>query len=109
MAPERPKRGQAVEKLRKSLTVLAYVSLALDICIAVVTSVGALKIGDLHAVLIPVNYALTAVVIASAVVFASLLVARVAQGRTKSSNHLFHMLPETIGKCIKTPQTRSNP
>jgi len=46
----------------------------LDICIAVVTSVGALKIGDLHAILIPVHYALTAVVILSAAVLLTILV-----------------------------------
>jgi len=67
-------------KLRKALTVLAYTSLVLDVCIAVVTSVSALGIGDLHAVLIPVNYALTAVVILSAVVFVALLV-------EKATNH----------------------
>ncbi|MGA2198354.1 MAG: hypothetical protein ABSG45_00280 [Nitrososphaerales archaeon] len=63
-------------RLRKALTILAYVSLVLDICIAVVTSVGALGIGDLHALLIPVNYALTAVVILSAAVFVTLLLER---------------------------------
>jgi len=63
-------------RLRKALTFLAYASLVLDICIAVVTSVGALGIGDLHALLVPVNYALTAVVILSAVVFVALLVAK---------------------------------
>jgi hypothetical protein len=64
-------------KLRKVLTILAYASLVLDICIAVVTSVRALGIGDLHALLVPVNYALTAVVILSAIVFAALVVAKV--------------------------------
>ena len=39
---------------------------------------GALGIGDLRAVLIPVNYALTAVVILSAVVFVTLLVEKAA-------------------------------
>jgi hypothetical protein len=72
------KRARTIGKLRKSLTVLAYVSLLLDICIAIVTSVGALKIGDLHTLLIPVNYALTAVVILSAAVFVTLLVEKVA-------------------------------
>lgn len=77
MTPERTTRAQAIGKLRKALNILAYVSLALDICIAVVTSVGALRVGDLQALLIPTNYALTAVVILSAVVFATLLVAKV--------------------------------
>ena len=63
-----------IGKLKRSLTVLAYISLVLDICIAVVTSVGALKIGDLQALLIPVNYALTAVVILSAAVLLTILV-----------------------------------
>jgi hypothetical protein len=78
MTTEPSTRAQATGKLRKALTVLAYVSLVLDICIAVVTSVGALRIGDLHVLLIPVNYALTAVVILSAAVFVALLVEKVA-------------------------------
>ncbi len=79
MTGDRTSRAQVVGKLRRSLTVLAYISLALDICIAVVTSVGALKIGDLHQALIPVNYALTLVVILSAAVFVTLLVEKVAR------------------------------
>ena len=59
-------RPQAITKLRKALTVLAYASLVLDIVIAVATSVGVLKIGDLKALLTPTNYALTAAVILSA-------------------------------------------
>ncbi len=78
LTTERPTRAQATVKLRKALTFLAYVSLVLDICIAVVTSVGALGVGDLHTLLIPVNYALTAVVILSAGVFAILLAERIA-------------------------------
>jgi hypothetical protein len=76
LTPDRTARVQAAVRLRKALTILAYVSLVLDICIAVVTSVGALGIGDLHALLIPVNYALTAVVILSAAVFVTLLLER---------------------------------
>ena len=71
MIPERTPRRQAIEKLRKSLTALAYASLIFDIFIAVITSVDALKIGDVQSLLIPVNYALTAVV------FVTLLVEKV--------------------------------
>ncbi len=78
MTPERATTTQTKGKLKKILNVLAYISLVLDICIAVVTSVGALRIGDLQALLIPVNYALTAVVILSLAVVVALLVARVA-------------------------------
>lgn len=78
MIDEGTRRARAAGRLRKSLTFLAYVSLALDICIAVVTSVAALGIGDLHLLLIPVNYALTIVVILSAAVFLTLLVEKVA-------------------------------
>lgn len=77
MIPERTRRRQAIENLRKSLTTLAYASLVFDIFIAVITSVDALKIGDIQSLLIPVNYALTAVVILSAVVFITLLVEKV--------------------------------
>ncbi len=76
IASNRTTRARSIAKLKNSLTVLAYVSLALDICIAVVTSVGALKIGNLQALLIPVNYALTAVVILSAAVLLTMLVER---------------------------------
>jgi len=76
--PEGTRRIQAIGKLRKALTALAYASLVFDICIAVVTSVGALRIGDLQVLLIPVNYALTVIVILSAVVFVTLLVEKVA-------------------------------
>ena len=55
---------------------LAYASLVFDICIAVVTSVRALGIGDFQSLLIPVNYALTAVVVLSAVVLIILLIER---------------------------------
>jgi hypothetical protein len=71
---EGTRRARAIARLRKALTFLAYASLVLDIIIAIVTSVGALKIGDLKAILIPTNYALTAVVIFSAVAFVALLV-----------------------------------
>jgi hypothetical protein len=76
--PERPARAQAVGRLRRALTALAYASLVLDVCIAVVTSAGALRIADLQPLLVPVNYALTAVVILSAAVFVTLLVEKVA-------------------------------
>jgi len=77
MSHERTTRTRANRNLRKALTTLAYASLVLDICIALVTSVGALGLGDLQALLIPVNYALTAVVILSAVVLLTMLVAKV--------------------------------
>jgi len=76
LTAEPTKRARATGRLRKALTALAYASLVLDVCIAAVTSVGALKIGDLQALLVPVNYALTAVVILSAAVFVAFLVAR---------------------------------
>src|ERR1039458_7851754 len=63
-------------RLRKALDALAYASLVFDICIAVVTSVRALGIGDFQSFLIPVNYALTAVVVLSAVVLIILLIER---------------------------------
>jgi lysozyme family protein len=63
-------------RLRKALDALAYASLVFDICIAVVTSVRARGIGDFQSLLIPVNYALTAVVVLSAVVLIILLIER---------------------------------
>jgi hypothetical protein len=77
--PEGTKRKQAIGRLRRALTFLAYASLVLDICIAVVTSVGVLRIGDLRQLLVPVNYTLTAVVVLSAGVFVTLLVEKASQ------------------------------
>jgi lysozyme family protein len=83
MTAQKPAR-----KMRKALTFLAYTSLVLDICIAVITSVRALGLGDLQALLIPVNYALTAVVILSAVVLVTILVVKAAtHERATTPNH----------------------
>jgi len=58
-------RQQRIEKLRKSINYLAYGSLVLDICIAVLTLLSLLQLFDSQYVLLPVNYLLTIVVIVS--------------------------------------------
>jgi hypothetical protein len=99
MTAEETARARAKAKLRKSLTILAYVSLAFDVCIPIVPSVGALKVGDLQSVLVPVNYALTAVVVLSAIVFVALVVEKVTRIRGFAKN------PRTALKPLNTTIT----
>jgi hypothetical protein len=68
-------------RLKRTLTALAYASLILDIFIAVITSVGAIGIANLQALLIPVNYALTTVVILSAITFIAFIIVNYGQRR----------------------------
>jgi len=83
---EQTRRKQAIGKLRQSLTTLAYASLVFDIFNAVITSAGALRFGNLQPLLLPVNYALTAVVILSAVVFVTILLEKAIPTRGKSAS-----------------------
>jgi magnesium-transporting ATPase (P-type) len=66
-------REQRIQRLRKTIDYLAYGSLVLDICIAVLTLLSLLQLFDSQYVLLPVNYLLTIVVIVS-LASASLLV-----------------------------------
>lgn len=62
--------------VRRTLDRLAYVSLVLDICIAVVTTLGLLNEGSNQRFLVPINYLLTVVVILSVILFIVLLLFR---------------------------------
>jgi len=70
-----PKELIKVERLKKSLEKVAFISLFFDIAIAVVTLVtlntGKLQITD--ALITLLNYALTIIVIVSVVIFAAIL------------------------------------
>ena len=61
------------EGVRKTLDRLAYASLFLDVCIAVITSLTVLDVQGTKRLLLPVTYALTAVVVLSVVLFAVLI------------------------------------
>ena len=61
-----------IERVRKLIDRVAYFSLVLDICIAVLTSVSIFHLGNPEAFLVPVNYMLTAVVVLSIGMFVTL-------------------------------------
>ena len=64
-------------RIRKTLDRLAYASLVLDICIAIITSLGVLGIGSSpQTLLFPINYLLTIVVVLSIIMFVVLLLFR---------------------------------
>ena len=63
-------------RVRRTLDRLAYISLVLDICIAIITTLTFFDIGNPQPLLIPINYLLTVVVILSLVMFVVLLLFR---------------------------------
>jgi hypothetical protein len=63
-------------RVRKTLDRLAYASLVLDICIAIITSLTILNVGNPQSLLFPINYLLTIVVALSVIMFAVLLLLR---------------------------------
>jgi hypothetical protein len=62
--------------IRKTLNRLAYASLALDACIAAITSLGIIDQGNNQGLLVPINYLLTLVVGLSVALFVLLLALR---------------------------------
>jgi hypothetical protein len=62
--------------IRKTLDRLAYASLVLDVCIAIITTLGIFNAGKSQPFLIPINYLLTIVVALSIIMFAVLLLLR---------------------------------
>lgn len=64
-------------RIRKTLDRLAYASLVLDVCIAIITTLSVLDIGsNPQHLLFPINYLLTIVVVLSIIMFAVLLLLR---------------------------------
>jgi len=63
-------------RVRKTLDRLAYASLVLDICIAIITTLSLFGANGTRYLLIPINYLLTLVVVLSIVMFAVLLLLR---------------------------------
>lgn len=72
------KQGGRMNKanVRKTLDRLAYASLVLDICIAVITTLSIFGLTKSRVFLIPINYLLTIVVILSLAMFLLLLLLR---------------------------------
>ena len=67
--------------VKKTLNRLAYISLVLDVCIAVITSLSLLGSSEGEHLLIPINYLLTLVVVLSIVMFAVLLLLKIKEGQ----------------------------
>lgn len=63
-------------RIRKTLDRLAYASLVLDICIAIITALSILDAGSPQHLLVPINYLLTIVVALSVIMFVVLLLFR---------------------------------
>ena len=63
-------------RIRKTLDRLAYASLVLDICIAIITTLSVLDVGNPQHLLVPISYLLTIVVALSIIMFAVLLLFR---------------------------------
>lgn len=79
-------------RVRKTLDRLAYASLILDICIAIITLLTFFDLGNTQPLLIPINYLLTVVVILSVIMFAVLLLLRAKErqavgGTDKAQNY----------------------
>ena len=71
-------------RVRKTLDRLAYASLVLDVCIAVVTSLSLLGATGTGRLLVPINYLLTIVVVLSVVMFAVLLLLKSVEAKAPS-------------------------
>ena len=70
------------EGVRKTLDSLAYVSLALDVCIAVITGLTVLDAQLTKRLLLPANYVLSAVVVLSVALFFVLIVLKAKEKRS---------------------------
>ena len=70
------KNFEHIQKIRKTIDKIAYCSLFLDVCIAIVTTLSILHIGNPEAVLIPLSYMLTIVVVLSIGLFITLVALR---------------------------------
>ena len=70
------------EGVKRTLDRLAYASLFLDVCIAVVTSLTVLDAQLTKRLLLPVAYVLSAVVVLSVALFVVLVVAKTKEKRS---------------------------
>jgi hypothetical protein len=64
------------KRVRRTLDRLAYASLVLDICIAIITALSLIGVNEGKNFLVPVNYLLTIVVALSVMMFAVLILLR---------------------------------
>lgn len=67
--------------VKRTLDKLAYISLVLDACIAIITGLTVLDEGFTKHLLVPVDYVLSVVVVLSVALFAALLVLKSKEKR----------------------------
>lgn len=70
------KNFKHVQKIKRTINKIAYCSLFLDACIAIVTTLSILRIGNPETILIPLSYMLTFVVVLSMGLFITLVALR---------------------------------
>jgi len=68
------KKYANIEKIKKTMDRVAYCSLILDVCIALITTLSIFHIGNPEFILMPINYMLTIVVILSISLFITLFI-----------------------------------
>jgi hypothetical protein len=73
-------------RVKKTLDRLAYASLILDICIAVITAFSIFGVSEPQHFLVPVNYLLTIVVILSVIMFALLFLLRAKERQAQQGS-----------------------
>lgn len=74
------------EKVRRTLDRLAYVSLFLDVCIAIITGLTVLDSQFTRRLLLPASYVLSSVVVLSVVLFFVLVVLKSKERKTMRKN-----------------------
>jgi len=77
-------------RVRKTLDRLAYASLILDICIAIITVLTFFDIGNPQPLLIPINYLLTIVVVLSIIMFVVLILLRSEERQATKTIEVSH-------------------
>ena len=74
------------ERVRRTLDRLAYVSLFLDVCIAIITGLTVLDSQFTRRLLLPASYVLSSVVVLSVVLFFVLVVLKSKERKTMRKN-----------------------
>jgi ABC-type transport system involved in multi-copper enzyme maturation permease subunit len=79
-------RRMSSSRVRKTLDRLAYASLVLDVCIAVITTLSLLGASETQYLLVPINYLLTIVVVLSVIMFVVLLLLKSQERKMPNSS-----------------------
>jgi ABC-type transport system involved in multi-copper enzyme maturation permease subunit len=76
-------------RVRRTLDRLAYASLVLDVCIAIVTALSFFDLGNGQSLLVPIGYLLTIVVVLSVIMFIVLLLLRAKERQAVKTTERF--------------------